>query len=57
MFYFVDLLRTEAQDTASLIAVMDCSKDIAEKSGYIVFYEKVVKHQKIIASQKADVSN
>ena len=52
MFYFVDLLRTEAQDTASLIAVMDCSKDIAGKSGYIVFYEKVVKHQKITVNHK-----
>lgn len=53
MFYFVDLLKTYAQDTASLTAVMDCSKDIAEKPGYMeVFNEKVVKHQKITVNHK-----
>ena len=65
MFYSGTLLRTIAQETASQIALRNCSKEEREEPGYTgVFTGKkaktkttttkthVVKHQKITANHK-----
>ena len=42
MFYLADILRTQAQETASEIALRDCSKEVREEPGYIgVFGKKI----------------
>ena len=57
MFYSANLLRTSAQeDTASQIALRDCSKEVREMTGYMTFSawgkKNVVEYQKITANHK-----
>ena len=62
MFYSGNFLRTVAWETASQVALRNCSKEAREEPGYIgVFAEKqtnkqknphVVKHQKSTANHK-----
>ena len=35
MFYSVDLLRTEAREAVSQLALRDCSEEVREQPGYI----------------------
>ena len=43
MFYLMDLLRTDAQEAASQIALRDCSEEVRKEPGYIgVFTTKIM---------------
>ena len=63
MFYLKLLLRTTVWESASQIALRNCSNKIGEEPGYIVFLKnnnknnRVAEHQHIIANQKRDISS
>ena len=61
MFYLVVLLRTNSQETASLIALRNSSKGVREEPGYIGDFvgkkQHVVEHQKITANHTKHADN